>query len=97
MSSFSISITLNKLFLLNYITVYNIYLKRFLFLYHLNLVKMKFKIRPYHPSDLTSLYNICLLTSNSGKDGTKLFNDPDLVGHFYVAHSLGLLILILPK
>ncbi|VAX26993.1 hypothetical protein MNBD_IGNAVI01-1420 [hydrothermal vent metagenome] len=46
---------------------------------------MKFVIRPYHPSDLTSLYKICLLTANSGKDGTKLFNDPDLVGHFYVA------------
>lgn len=46
---------------------------------------MKFTIRPYHPSDLTSLYKICLLTANSGKDGTKLFNDPDLVGHFYVA------------
>ncbi len=46
---------------------------------------MKFEIRPYHPSDLTALYKICLLTANSGSDGTKLFNDPDLVGHFYVA------------
>ncbi|NOX65295.1 MAG: GNAT family N-acetyltransferase [Chlorobi bacterium] len=46
---------------------------------------MKFAIRPYHPSDLTALYKICLLTANSGSDGTKLFNDPELVGHFYVA------------
>ena len=46
---------------------------------------MKFKIRPYHPSDLTSLYKICLLTGNSGKDATNLLSDPDLIGHFYAA------------
>ncbi len=46
---------------------------------------MQFKIRPYHPSDLTSLYKICLLTGNSGKDATKLLCDPDLIGHLYVA------------
>ena len=46
---------------------------------------MKFNIRPYHPSDLTSLYKICLLTANSGKDATALFNDPDLIGHLYLA------------
>ncbi len=47
--------------------------------------KNNFKIRSYHPSDLTALYKICLLTGNSGKDATQLLNDPDLLGHFYVA------------
>ncbi len=46
---------------------------------------MQFEIRPYHPSDLTSLYRICLSTANSGKDATELYKNPDLVGHFYVA------------
>lgn len=46
---------------------------------------MQFKIRQYHPSDLTSLYKICLLTGNSGKDATELLKDPDLLGHFYAA------------
>ena len=38
------------------------------------------EIRPYHHSDLPSLYRICLHTANSGKDATSLFTDPDLVG-----------------
>ena len=46
---------------------------------------MQFKIRQYHPSDLTALYKICLLTGNSGKDATELLYDPDLIGHLYVA------------
>lgn len=46
---------------------------------------MEFKIRPYHPTDITALYKICLLTANSGGDASKLFSDPDLVGHFFVA------------
>ena len=46
---------------------------------------MNFTIRPYHPSDLTALYRICLQTANSGGDATKYFNNPDLVGHFYLA------------
>ncbi len=46
---------------------------------------MKFKIRPYHKSDLTSLYRICLLTGNSGKDATELFIDKDILGHYYAA------------
>ena len=46
---------------------------------------MKFKIRPYHPSDLTSLYRICLKTGDSGKDATELYTDPDLLGHIYAA------------
>jgi len=46
---------------------------------------MKFNIRPFHPSDLTSLYKICLLTANSGKNATAQFKDPDLIGHLYLA------------
>ena len=46
---------------------------------------MKLNIRPYQKSDLTALYKICLLTGNSGEDATKLFNNPDLLGHYYVA------------
>jgi ribosomal protein S18 acetylase RimI-like enzyme len=46
---------------------------------------MSFEIRPYHPSDLISLYKICLLTGNSGKDATHLFEDPELLGHLYAA------------
>ena len=46
---------------------------------------MQFEIRKYHPTDLTALYKICLLTGNSGKDGTELFSDSDLLGHFYAA------------
>ena len=46
---------------------------------------MQFKIRPYHCSDLTSIYRICLLTGNSGNDATDLFRESDLLGHFYAA------------
>ena len=43
------------------------------------------EIRPYQPSDLESLYKICLLTAKSGKDATRIYTDPRLVGHFYAA------------
>lgn len=46
---------------------------------------MFFKIRPYHPSDLISLYRICLGTGNSGSDAASLYRDPDLLGHYYAA------------
>ncbi len=46
---------------------------------------MKFKIRPYHPSDLTSLYRICLQTGDSGNDASKIYDDPDILGHIYAA------------
>ena len=45
----------------------------------------KIEIRPYRPSDLTSLYEICLKTGDSGKDATNIYNDPKLLGHFYSA------------
>lgn len=46
---------------------------------------MNFAIRPYHPSDLYSLYQICLRTADSGQDATTLFRDPELIGHIYTA------------
>ena len=46
---------------------------------------MEFKIREYHPGDLSSLYRICLLTGNNGEDASGLFDDPDLNGHYYAA------------
>jgi ribosomal protein S18 acetylase RimI-like enzyme len=46
---------------------------------------MQLKIRPYHSSDLTALYRICLLTGDNGKDASALYQDPDLLGHYYAA------------
>jgi ribosomal protein S18 acetylase RimI-like enzyme len=43
------------------------------------------EIRQYHHSDLTSLYKICLLTANSGKDASDLYKNHDLVGHLSAA------------
>ncbi|XP_065187577.1 protein O-GlcNAcase-like [Sycon ciliatum] len=44
-----------------------------------------FTIRPYLPSDERALYDVCLRTGDSGKDGTHLYpNFPDLLGHRYV-------------
>ena len=43
-----------------------------------------FNIRSYHSSDNDHVYNICLQTGDSGKDATKLFNDPVVLGHIYV-------------
>jgi GNAT superfamily N-acetyltransferase len=42
-----------------------------------------FNIRSYHSSDNDQVYNICLQTGDSGKDATKLFNDPLVLGHIY--------------
>jgi ribosomal protein S18 acetylase RimI-like enzyme len=46
---------------------------------------MEFDIRQYHPSDLSMLYQICLKTGDSGKDASKIYIDPDILGHFYAA------------
>ncbi|TFG70624.1 MAG: GNAT family N-acetyltransferase [Anaerolineales bacterium] len=46
---------------------------------------MTFSISPYHPSDMPALYRICLLTGDNGKDGSHLYQDPDLIGHYYAA------------
>lgn len=44
-----------------------------------------FDIRPYHPADLTALYRICLGTADAGEDATDLYQDPDLIGHYFAA------------
>ncbi len=45
---------------------------------------MRLTIRKYHPSDIISLYNICLITSNKGKDVKEFKEEPDLLGHLFV-------------
>ncbi len=37
---------------------------------------MEFKIRPYHPSDLSRLYDICVQTGGCGRDVTSDYPDP---------------------
>lgn len=44
-----------------------------------------FAIRPYHPTDLTALYRICLGTGDAGQGAEQLYRDPDLLGHYYAA------------
>ena len=46
---------------------------------------MEFEIRPYHNTDLSSIYRICLLTGLNGEDATSHLNEPDLVGHLFAA------------
>jgi ribosomal protein S18 acetylase RimI-like enzyme len=46
---------------------------------------MEFKIRSYHPSDLSRLYDICVQTGDCGRDVTSDYPDPDLFGQFYAA------------
>ena len=46
---------------------------------------MKFEIRTYHITDLSSLYKICLLTGYNGKDASSYLQDPDLIGHLFAA------------
>eukprot|EP00042_Codosiga_hollandica_P045458 m.463095 g.463095 ORF g.463095 m.463095 type:complete len:129 (+) comp57029_c0_seq6:353-739(+) len=42
-------------------------------------------IRPYQPTDLQSVYMVCLKTGNSGLDGTHLFPKyPNAIGERYV-------------
>lgn len=43
------------------------------------------RIRPYRPADLDALYRICLLTGDSGQDATTLYDDPQLLGHYFAA------------
>jgi len=46
---------------------------------------MTIAIRPYHPSDLYALYQICLRTGDSGADATHVYQDPELLGHCFAA------------
>lgn len=42
-------------------------------------------LRPYRESDLEALYEICLVTGDSGEDASPLHNDPKVIGHLYSA------------
>jgi GNAT superfamily N-acetyltransferase len=42
-------------------------------------------LRPYRAGDLDALYDICLLTGDSGADATSLYGDGQLIGHIYAA------------
>ena len=44
---------------------------------------MKTLIRPFHPSDIPDLYNICLKTGDNGNDASHLYEDRYLIGDFY--------------
>jgi GNAT superfamily N-acetyltransferase len=43
-----------------------------------------YRLRPARRGDLAGLYEVCLKTGDSGKDGTTLHDDPTLLGKFYV-------------
>ena len=45
---------------------------------------MNFDIRLYHPNDMPRLYEICLLTGDSGNDATGQLSD-EILGHYYAA------------
>ena len=42
-------------------------------------------LRPYRESDLEALYEICLVTGDSGADASPLHNDRKVIGHLYSA------------
>jgi ribosomal protein S18 acetylase RimI-like enzyme len=44
-----------------------------------------YEIRAAHLSDLPKLYEVCLRTGDNGNDGSHLYNDPELVGHYFTA------------
>lgn len=43
------------------------------------------ELRPFRPTDLDALYDICLATGDSGQDATPLHEDRKLIGHLYAA------------
>jgi ribosomal protein S18 acetylase RimI-like enzyme len=45
-------------------------------------------IRNYEPGEEQVLYDICLLTGDSGEDASALYRDPDLLGAVYVGPYL---------
>ncbi len=42
-------------------------------------------LRPFQPQDLPGLYRVCLLTADTGEDGSHLFEDQQLIGHIFAA------------
>ena len=49
-----------------------------------------YRLRPARRADLPGLYAVCLKTGDSGKDGTKLHDDPTLLGKYYVGPYVAL-------
>lgn len=47
-------------------------------------------IRHAEPRDRDALYEICLLTGDSGQDGRHLYSDPEILGHVYAGPYLAL-------
>ncbi len=45
-------------------------------------------IRDFHPDDLDSLYEVCLLTGDAGEDASQLVTNPRLLGDIYVGPYL---------
>ncbi|HEX4724843.1 MAG TPA: GNAT family N-acetyltransferase [Pseudonocardiaceae bacterium] len=45
-------------------------------------------IRPYRPQDRDQVYDVCLRTSDSGRDGTALYRDPELIGDLFAGPYL---------
>ena len=43
-----------------------------------------YRLRPARRKDLPGLYDVCLKTGDSGKDGTALHDDPTLLGKIFV-------------
>ncbi len=41
------------------------------------------EIRPYRAGDLAAIYDICLRTGDAGQDATRLYGEPQLLGHVY--------------
>lgn len=46
------------------------------------------RIRPAQPSDQEACYHVCLKTSDSGDDGSHLFDDINVLGHIFVGPYL---------
>jgi ribosomal protein S18 acetylase RimI-like enzyme len=46
------------------------------------------RIRTYRPGEEQALYDICLLTGDSGQDATALYADPRLLGEVYIGPYL---------
>ncbi len=44
---------------------------------------MEFLIRPFHPSDICSVYDICARTADCGNDASGSYEDPQIIGHYY--------------
>ncbi|MHA6692013.1 GNAT family N-acetyltransferase [Devosia sp. A449] len=43
------------------------------------------ELRPYRAEDLDALYEICLVTGDSGQDASRLHHDRKVIGHLYSA------------